>query len=282
MMKKWVTMLALTTAMVAGSAKLIPRPPIYGIPAKTLPKKRMIVRGYFIYPNFALRYNPSRDEMESLPEGMKLKAETFVLKLRYGITNRITAIANLPLISKSFTTESFSKSSTGLGDCVGALLFKIHHDKRQRFLSSFLLWAKFPTARTSNLSPQELPLGTGSYDYGFAFLPEKELGKWDLRWSVFYKVRGKDYRGEDLANEITLSWSTAYNLSYRTIPEVSLVYNRTLSSSGPAYYYLKAVAGVQFRLMRTFLLQAVFLKNITAKLPFADRYAIWLGFFKLI
>jgi len=282
MMKKLTVLLAMSALISAAPAKLTPRPPIYGIPAKTLPKKRLIIRGYFIYPDFAFRYNPSTDKMEKLPEGTELKAEIFVLKLRYGITNRITAIANFPIISKSFTTANFTKSSNGLGDCVGALLFKVHHNKKQRFLTSFLLWSKFPTARTNNLSPQELPLGTGSYDYGFAVLPEKELGKWDLRWSIFYKVKGKDYQGENLPDEISVSWSGAYNLSYRTIPEVSLVYNRTLNSSGPSYYYLKAVAGVQFRLKRTFLLQAVFLKNITAKLPFADNYAIWLGFFKLI
>ncbi len=282
MKRRLAFMLAMASIVYAAAGSLIPRPPIYGIPAKTLPKKRLILRGYLIHPYFSLRYNPSKDSMETIPEGEQFKVWTFVLKLRYGITNRITAIGNFPLVSKSLTTPTLTKSSIGIGDCVGALLFKFHHDKKRRFLTSFLLWSKFPTAKTHSISPQQLPLGTGSFDYGFAFLPEKELGRWDLRWSIFYRVKGKNTEGKNLPDELTLSWSTAYNPSYRVIPEVSLVYNRTLNSSGPVYHYLKAVAGVQFRLSRTFLFQIVFLKNISAKLPFSDKYSLWLGFFQLI
>lgn len=282
-MKRLLLALAIIEmGLVAGNKPLTPRPPIYGIPAKTLPRKRLIIRGYFIYPHFVRKYNPRSGIMEKLPPGTSLRVESFVLKLRYGITSRLTAIANFPFVGKKFSTPSFAKSSSGIGDSIGALLFKLHHDRKNRFITSVLLWSKWPTARTKNLSSDEIPLGTGSYDYGIALLPEKEFGKWDLRWCFFYKIKGKNYQGKDQPNQIILSWSTAYNLSYRFIPEVSLVYTKEFPGAGePAFYSVKMVAGGQFRIKRTFLVQAAALANLKARLPFADDFTLWLGFYSL-
>lgn len=269
-------------SLKAKDKKLTPKPPIYGIPAKTLPKSKLIVRGYFIHPFFDKEYDKTKNSMIPIPSNTKLIANTFVLRIRYGITDRVTAILNLPLVSKSFTTPLFDKASTGIGDTVAALLFKAYHNKKNKFLTSVLAYSKFPTAKTDNLSSNEIPLGTGSYDYGFAILPEKEFGKWDLRWSGFYKFKGENYKNIPQGNEFTLSWSTAYNLSYRLIPEVSLIYNKIFSTEiSPDFYYLKIGAGLEYRLKRKVLFQILALKDLSSKLPYSDSFSLWIGFFTL-
>jgi len=274
--------LLLQVSLTAKNKKLVPKPPIYGIPAKTLPKSKLIIRGYFIHPFFNKEYDKTSGKMVDIPSSNRLYANTFILKLRYGITDRLTAIVNLPFIGKSFSTPLFDKSSTGIGDSVAALLFRVYHNKKKRFLTSILAYSKFPTAKTDNLSSDELPLGTGSFDYGFAILPEKEFGKWDLRWSGFYKFKGENYKKLLQGNELTLSWSTAYNLSYRIIPEVSLIYDKIFSTeNSPDYYYFKIGVGMEYRLKRNLLVQLLALKTLDAKVPYSDSFSIWIGFFTL-
>ena len=92
-----------------------------------------------------------------------------------------------------------------MGDIIGALLYKFHNDKPNRFLVSGLLFTKSPTGKLSGLGKNELATVTGSFDYGAAILPEKEFGKWDLRFSTFYLNRGKNDIDVDLGDVMSFS-----------------------------------------------------------------------------
>ncbi len=279
----------LTLVFPAQAAKrLTPRPPIYGIPAKTLPQGKWIFRGYVILPQFDKMYNAGKDEMVDIPAGMKLSATTVVSKFRYGVTNRLTAIVNVPYTQKQFTKGAMKKSSTGTGDVIGALLYKLIHNRQQKFLFSALLFTKYPTGQSTNLSPTEMPLGTGSFDMGVAALPEKEIGKWDLRWSAFYIYRGENKSNVNLGDVLSVSWSSAYNFNRNLIAEGTLLYKRTgdntkngaqIANSGTHVFQL--IPGIQYRIQRTFLVQLAMPITLNSKRSFSDTFEPWVGWYYL-
>ena len=291
---KWIGLSVLALALIVGipaakaAKKLTPRPPIYGIPAKTLPQGKWIFRGYVILPQFDKMYNAGKGEMVDIPTGMKMSATTVVAKFRYGVTNRLTAIVNIPYIHKEFTKPGITKSSTGAGDVIGALLYKLIHNRRQKFLFSALLFTKYPTGQSANLGPTEMPLGTGSFDIGAAVLPEKEIGKWDLRWSAFYIHRGKNKSEVDLGDALSFSWSSAYNFSRNLIAEGTLLYKMTGNNSkggkeiaNSGTHVFQVIPGVQYRIRRTLLLQVAMPITLSSQRPFSDTLEPWLGWYYL-
>ncbi len=269
--------------------KLMPRPPIYGIPAKTLPQGKFIYRSYFTYTNYTQMYNSMEDKMTEMPLSMDFKNYNYTPKLRYGITNRFTLIANIPFYYKQLKSTSINKDGIGVGDVIIAGLYRFYFNKQKKFLISGLLFSKYPTGKYRNLSSDELPLGTGSYDGGIALLPEKEFGKWDMRFSAFYIFRSKNKLDIDLGDVQNYSLSVAYNFSKKFIAESSILYKSAFNNKkngniipNTNTYISQAIIGAQYRISSTFLLQAAMPITITAKTPFASKYDIWLGIFYLM
>lgn len=269
--------------------KLTPRPPIYGIPAKTLPRGHWVFRGYTILPQYDKMWNAQQNKMVKIPSGTELNGTIVIPKIRYGITNRLTAIANIPYVHKKFQKGSaIKKSRDSFGDVVGALLYKFYHNPRQRFLVSALLFTKYPTGKSTGLAPDEMPLGTGSFDVGFALLPEKEFGKWDLRWSAFYIRRGKNKQDVNLGDALSFSWSAACNFNKKFIAEGTLLYKRTGDNSTDGNpiadsnaWLLQIIPGIQYRIARTFLTQLAMPITLQSKRPFSDTYEPWIGLYYL-
>ena len=263
--------------------KLTPRPPIYGIPAKTLPQGHWIFRGYAVFPHFTQQLDKNTDKMVDFPEGTNFTADSYTLKIRYGILNRLTVIVNIPYLHKHMTTPKIEKTGDGLGDVIGALLYKFYVNKPHRFLLSGLLFTKSPTGKADHLSATQLALGTGSFDAGLALMPEWEFGKWDLRWSAFYIRRGENKQNVDLGDVTSLSWSTAYNFSRDFIAETTLLYKTIAKDdANPQYHLFQFIPGVQYRLARTFLIQLVAPVTLSAKLKFVSEYETWLGLYYML
>ena len=263
--------------------KLTPRPPIYGIPAKTLPQGHWIFRGYAVFPHFTQQLDKNTDKMVDFPEGTNFTADSYTLKIRYGILNRLTVIVNIPYLHKHMTTPKIEKTGDGLGDVIGALLYKFYVNKPHRFLLSGLLFTKSPTGKADHLSATQLALGTGSFDAGLALMPEWEFGKWDLRWSAFYIRRGENKQNVDLGDVTSLSWSTAYNFSRDFIAETTLLYKTIAKDdANPQYHLFQFIPGVQYRLARTFLIQLVAPLTLSAKLKFGSDYETWLGLYYML
>jgi len=278
-----ITLLLLLTGQSVSAQKLFPRPPLYGIPAKTLPRGHWIFRGYAAFPHYSQKLNQATGEMIDLPNGTEITADSYTLKIRYGILKQVTAIVNLPYLHKKLTSPQVTKSSDGLGDVIGALLYKFYVNKPNRFLLSGLLFTKSPTGKADKLLPTELPLGTGSFDAGLALLPEWEIGKWDLRWSAFYIKRGKNKQDVNLGDVTSFSWSTAYNFSRNLIAEGSFLYKQIASDeANPQYHLVQFIPGIQYRLQRTFLIQLVVPLTLDAKLKFSSNYETWLGLYFML
>ncbi len=276
------------TGGMAQRQKPVPRPPIFGIPAKTLPKGLWILRGYWIHPFYDKKLDSNTGEMVSIPEKMNFTSNTVIAKIRYGITPKLTAILNVPFTDNKMTLPDMTKTGTGVGDVVGALLWKFHHNKEKRFLTSLLLYTKWPSGRSSDLAGDQLPLGTGSYDVGLALLPEKEFGRWDMRWSAFYVLRSKNRSEVNLGDVMQFSWSTAYNASKRLIGEASLVYkqswnNRKEGTVVPetAIHLFQVIPGIQYRITRPFLIQLALPVTLSGKLPFSSTLTTWVGLYYL-
>jgi len=268
---------------MVSAQKLLPRPPLYGIPAKTLPKGRVVLRGYAAFPHYSQQLNATSGKMMDLASGTEFTSNNYTLKIRYGIFNRLTAIVNLPYLHKRLSTPKFKKTGDGLGDAIGALLYKFYVDKPHRFLLSGLLFTKFPTGKADHLSATQLALGTGSFDGGLAILPQWEFGKWDMRWSAFYIERRENKRGVDLGDAVSFSWSTAYNFSRDLIAEGSLFYKQIAKDdANPQYHVLQCIPAIQYRLKRTFLIQLVLPVTLDAKLKFSSDYETWLGLYYML
>jgi hypothetical protein len=267
--------------------KLMPRPPIYGIPAKTLPQGKFIYRSYFSYSAYSEMLN--NGQMVDLPGGMTFNTLGYTPKLRYGLTNRLTLIANFPLYYKKMSFNNKTKTGIGLGDVILAGLYRFYFNKEKRFLVSGLVFTKSPTGKSTNLDSDELPLGTGSFDAGIALLPEKEIGKFDFRASAFYIRRGKNKANVDLGDVQSYSLSTAYNFSKKFIAEATILYKSTFENKfngvtlqGTNTYMMQTVVGAEYRLAPTFLLQMAVPVTLSAKVPFASKYDFWLGIYYLI
>lgn len=268
----------------AQSMKLTPRPPIYGIPAKTLPQGHWIFRGYAVFPHFTQMLNSKTGKMMDLPDGTDFTSNSYTIKIRYGILNRLTAILNIPYAHKRLSTPKIEKTGDGLGDVVGALLYKFYVNKPHSFLISGLLFTKSPTGKADdgNLKATEMPLGTGSFDAGLALLPEWEFGKWDMRWSAFYIMRGQNKQSVDLGDMTSFSWSTAYNFNRNIIAEGTLLYKTIAKDdANPQYHLFQFIPGIQYRIKRTFLVQLVFPLTIDAKMKFSANYENWFGLYYL-
>ncbi len=270
------------------SKKLYPRPPIFGIPAKTLPHGHLIYRSYFTYKEYTSMYNSSKGTMVNLPSNMSFKAFSYTPKLRYGLTNRLTLIANIPLIYKNLNKDSITKTGKGLGDIQTALLYRFYFNKQEKLLISGLLYTKWPTGKINNLTTNELPLGTGSYDIGAAIMPEKEIGKWDIRLSALYIYRSKNSAGVDLGDVRMASLSTAYNWTKNFITEATLLYKYIGNSQKNGQFLpntnariSQIIIGAQYRLARTFLIQGAVPVTLYAKAPFSYKYGLWVGFYYL-
>lgn len=267
---------------------LLPRPPIYGIPAKTLPKGKAIYRSYFVYTNFTSMYSQKKLSMVDLPTSMKFNSLSYTPKFRYGITNRLTFIANFPLYYKKMDKDTIHKQGLGLGDVQTALLYKFYSNKKKRFLVSGLLYGKLPTGKSSGISKTELPLGTGSYDVGTAFMPEKEFGRFDVRMSMFYIYRSENSSDVKLGNVQMASLSTAYNFSKKIIAEGTILYKHINANSLNGTVLkdsdgevTKFIIGAQYRVAQTFLIQAAIPVTLYSKLPFSSDYDIWAGIYYL-
>ncbi len=269
--------------------KLFPHPPLFGFPAKTLPQSHWVLRGYWINNNYDKMWNGTESKMIDTPENISFSTNVYWGKVRYGITSNLTFIMNVPYVQKSFKKNGIEKSGIGLGDIIGALLYKFYHNKKEKFLLSGLLFTKSPTGKYQNIGSSEMPLGTGSFDYGFALLPEKEIGKWDFRLSAFYLVRGNGAAGENFGDLISCALSGAYNFSKKIIAETTLNYKKTFDNrkdgvdvSDSDTYLLQIVPGIQYRIGDRFFIQAVAPVNLVQKRAFGDSYETWLGLYYMI
>jgi len=269
--------------------KLMPRPPIFGIPAKTLPQGRFIYRSYFTYSDYTQMYNSKQNQMINLPLGMSFQSYSYTPKLRYGLTNNITLIANFPFYYKHLEKGNNTKEGIGIGDAIFAGLYRFYFNKKNHFLLSGLLFSKFPTGKSTNLETNELPLGTGSIDGGLAFLPEKEFGKLDIRLSAFYIFRSENKENVNLGNVQSYSISAAYNFTENFVVESTLLYKsiannkidgKEINNSDANLSQL--ILGTQYRLAPTFLLQLAAPINLSAKMPFKSDYDLWFGIYYLI
>jgi len=268
--------------------KLMPRPPIYGIPTKTLPKGKIIYRSYFTFTDFSSMYSTQKSDMISLPNDMSFQSYSYTPKLRYGITNKLTFIANFPVFYKDLNHAGNVKTGIGLGDIVASTLYNFYHNKKKKFFLSGLLYTKLPTGKSSNLNTNELPLGTGSFDAGIALLSEKEIKKFDMRLNAFYIYRGQNKAGINLGDAQMFAFSTAYNFSKKFIVEGSILYKQSLNNFKDkqelpdTYIHLSQfIIGAQYRLAPRFLIQAAVPVTLFAKTPFSSNYDAWLGFFIL-
>jgi len=291
-MKKEKTIFLLLFLVIASSVfakNYFPKPPLFGIPSKTLPAHHWIFRGYEIYDNYTLKWDKHEKKMIALPDSISFFSYEFLAKLRYGITDKLTAIVNIPYFYKKKETGSQKQIASDFGDVVGAFLYRVFQSKNRKNIISVLLFSKYPTGKFSSLSENELPTGSGSYDFGFSLLPEKIYGKWDFRSSAFYLLRGENSKNVNLGDLLKFSISSAYNFNRKFIGEFSLNYQNTFLNTksnqkidDSETELLQVVPAIQYRHANRFLLQAVTPLNVMQKRSLGTRYEFWLGLYYLL
>ncbi len=277
----------LSTATLYAQKRPVPRPPIYGIPAKTLPRRHMILRGYYMYFHYNKEWSSKKDEMVNIPDSTSFKKMAVVMKFRYGIFNNLTFIANFPFVYRQANIGNIiKKQSSGIGDMVGAFLYRFYYNKNKRLLTSMLLYTKYPTGKSGNIASNALPLGTGSFDAGVAFLPEWEYRKLDMRGSLFYQIRGTNKDSINLGDMSSASLSIAYNFNNNFIAENSLSYKYSQNNSksgkeiSDSYtYLLQYIIGAQYRIKRSFLAQIAAPVTLKSKIPLSQQYELWAGLY---
>ncbi len=274
---------------IVNAQELTPHPPLFGFPSKPMPVGHWVVRGYWMYNNYDLKYNNAEQSMSAIPENFSYSTNVVWGKVRYGISKRITAVVNLPYINKTMKNGNVSKTGNGLGDIITALRYNLYANKKSKFWFTTLLYAKFATGKSTDLTATELPTGTGSFDYGLIFIPEKSFGNLDMRFSAAYFVRGKNNADVDLGDLLWFSLMSDYNLSNRIIVEASLNYKRTFLNNKNGVniensdtYLFQILPGIEYRFGHRFYIQGVVPINLSQKRPFGNRYETWLGLYYMI
>ncbi len=271
--------------------KLYPCPPLYGIPAKTLPAGKFIYRSYLTFANYTQMLNKQNGEMVDLPSGMEFKNFSYTPKLRFGITNKFTLIANFPFYYKHFDNTGNLKTGMGLGDIVLAGLYRFYFNREKKFLFSGLLFTKYPTGKSAGLSTDELPLGTGTFDAGLAVLPEKQFGKVDVRAAAFYIWRGTNKSDINLGDVQLYYLTGAYHFSRNIIAEGTILHKTTGININAEKAKIpntnigltQLILGIQFRMAPTFLIQIAVPATLSANnVPFSAPYEVWTGIFFLL
>jgi hypothetical protein len=294
MMNKLLTVFFVSLLLIGfntrvNAQELTPHPPLFGFPAKPMPVGHWVVRGYWMYNDYNLKYNNSENKMTDIPENFSYSTNVVWGKVRYGISKKMTAVVNVPYLNKTIKSGTISKTGNGLGDIITALRYNIYANKKARFWFTTLLYAKFATGKTINLKSDELPTGTGSFDYGLIFIPEKSFGDLEMRFSASYFLRGKNSSNVDLGDLLWLSLMSDYYLSDRIIIEGSINYKRTFLNSKNGMnmensdtYLLQILPGIEYRIGHRFYLQGVAPINIIQKRPFGNKYETWFGLYYMI
>jgi len=181
--------------------------------AWVLPKGRANIQVAFLHQDTTERYFLDGERIPYFFEGHN-RTSAFYIDGRYGITDRLEGVVQVPFFLLRFDDLSDNRRSNGLGDVRAGLRYNL---VRASPVATFDVRVKFPTGTFIN-DAEVVPVGEGQWDLDLA--GELAHSFWPRPFYVNgragYRFRGpNDESGIDFGDEIFWLVEGGYTLSER-------------------------------------------------------------------
>jgi hypothetical protein len=149
----------------------------------------------------------------------------------YGITNDLTIIGRLPVVTRLDIREGNAGNavdergdSSGIGDLTLLGQYRFYNNKATRTEAALLLGLKAPTGRTNEYDKlgerfeTEFQPGSGSWDGLFGAAFTQRVGAWSFDGNVLYQLATKGAQETDLGDRFLYNVAVSYRLMGSAAP----------------------------------------------------------------
>ena len=227
--------------------------PIVGASANTIPAGTFMLDVWGTWQDYMLEYrlDGSNSGWCKLDSGERVTSMSFVPRIYYGVTDRFTVRASLPLEDRYGEFESWEpgKSNSGLGDIVIDPKFQILRGGGGYPRVAVLAGVRLPTGETDSADGRLAPLSDGSTDYMLGAVATHEVGPITAHACLTYWMNGQKEDGFD-APDLWVglaSIETPLDESWNLLWE----YKGVFSSESKAFYRTYACPGIAWDGERT-------------------------------
>jgi len=234
------TALVLTVILLLAAAHGAQALPIVGASANTIPRGTFMVDTWGTWLNFTKSWQEDGNGGSSwigFTEERKWTAGSLVPRVYYGVTDRITVRAALPLEDRyrEYDLDSPSESATGLGDIVIDPKFQVFRAESGYPRVAALAGVRFPTGDTG--ADGGLPLSDGSRDYMLGVVVTHKECPITAHACVTYWFNGNRESGANVPDLIVglASIETPLDESWNLLWEFKGVYSQTPSEFQRTY-----------------------------------------------
>lgn len=225
-------------------------------------------------------YNSQTGSIEKKSDKVVINDVAFNLQTIYGINNKINLIAFIPIIDDHHYSPMLFSKGIGLGDIQIGINYNLINKPEKSFALRFD--AGFSTGKSTNLSPEEIALGTGAFSAKLSGTGLYTLNKFDFVYSAYYQLFSKNFSGIDVPDEAGIyaflykDYKTEYGKfglesginSFIKIPSANFVSGLTLKLFIGARYAYNDKLNISFAIPYTILQQNAFLTKYNTILQF--------------
>ncbi|MCK4409267.1 MAG: transporter [Candidatus Eisenbacteria sp.] len=214
--------------------------PIVGASANTIPARRFMIDTWGTWQDFTVSWQGDGNGGSGwigFTEERKWTTGSLVPRVYYGVTDRLTVRAALPLEDRyrEYDFDGPIESATGLGDIVIDPKFQIFRAERGYPRVAALAGVRFPTGDTGGDGTP--PLSDGSTDYMLGGVISHKEGSITAHACVTYWMNGEREDGTDVTDLIVglASIETPLDGSWNLLWEFKGVYSETPSEFHRTY-----------------------------------------------
>ena len=140
------------------------------------------------FPSFQKILNPNTGGMMDFPKSF-VRTEAYLnASVLYGINNKFNVFLNVPFSWLNHYTPDLIQENKGFGDIDFGALYQLFGEDLSSNTSTIKLAVKAPTGESNNLSNDELPLGSGAWEFSAALQGMFHFTSWNLLYSANYSL----------------------------------------------------------------------------------------------
>lgn len=240
--------------------------PNAGLDAGTLPQGIVFVRERWLYTDYTERYDESKKKYVELASDEFYKSTWSLTEIAYGITDKLTLVANIWYFDSEIKSGSDIGNDNGLGDCFFLSKYKMISVENEPFSGlAGLMALRLPTG--DEKKEPILRLGDGSTDIGVGFSATKQWGRATNSLLAGYWINMKGDNAVDKRDQIEVRTTTEYEILPKKL-NVQMEF-KGYWFEGNKERLLELVPGIQYTPIFPLTLQ------LSYKFPFEAR-----GYFK--
>ena len=167
----------------------------------SLNKQRILFSLKAEYPEYYKYFNPKSGKTERVSESTALNEAYYFGHIVYGITDRISLFAILPIASIHHYSPSATIIGKGFGDFALGGNYSLLESKNFGNSLTSSVTVGFPTGKFKNIGPTDYPLGSGAYKFKGDVTGLYRFKNLDMMYSVYYEYRTNNSQGLNAGDE---------------------------------------------------------------------------------